>query len=659
MQRQFLAALLAAVVGVLALAPAGASAATQEEVADAVHSATTWIRGQQNTTTGALEGFGGDWSMSALAKAGVSPAAVHGPAPGAPSLDDYFLSLWTSTPYTELTNPNFNQNPSEHTASDFAKIVLNTHAGGLEPSALAPNQNAVAQLAALYNKYGGAYGHEENLSETVFGALAMSAVGAPRGLLAMSAQYFREHQDTDGGWNWVAGPATNPSDVEITGATLAALCTTGATPADPAVARGIGFLESKFDPSTGAFAAPFGPNADTDAWALDGLLTCEVETGAAPWTTPVGKSPQDYLLSLQRTSGPNAGSFEYEAGEGEAFLNLYATQDALRALAGGSFIAYPPEFVAGPTVPGGTVVPLTLSVDSGYGDPSLCRVFAPTGSTVVEVLEAAETEAEGKYLPCVSGLTTNSEGVVTMLNGISNTATTHWVVSSSAAYEEPPAEQQVALGDFISLRFPRSGGLEATASSIDLGQEPEGSVGHGKSMFVRVREAPLEPRFSISGPQREDFLLAAGDCEGQQVEPGAGCTVVVRFAPTETGEASATLHLLSGSGPYGPPISLTGTGVAASTSHGPEGPAGPQGATGETGPSGAAGPAGPAGPVGAVGAKGDPGPRGPRGKSRRSASKGKAGRRKRLACKSRRGHASGRARKCTRRRVGRHSTIGG
>lgn len=614
MQRNLLAALLAAVVGVFALVPAGAAAATQEQVTNAVQSATTWIRGQQNTTTGALEDFGGDWAMSALAEAGVSPAAVHGSDAGAPSLDDYFRSLWTSTPYTESTNPNFNQNPSQHGASDFAKIILNTSAGGLEPSALSAEQNAVAQLAALYNKYAGTYGHEENLSETVFGVLAMDAVGAPRGLLATSARYLREHQDADGGWNWIVGSTTAASEAEITGVALAALCTTGATPADPAVAGGIAFLESKFDPSTGAFAAPFGPNADTDAWALDGLRTCEVETEEAPWTTPLGKSPQDFLLSLQRTTGPNAGSFEYEPGEGETTPSLYATQDALRALAGGRFNAYPPQFVAGPTVPDGTTVPLTVLIDSGYGTPILCRVAAPTGSTVVEVLEAAETAGEGKYMPCVSGLTKNSEGVVTSLNGVSNTATIHWVVSSAETYESPPGEQEVVLGDFLRFSFPRSGGLEATGSSMEFGPQAEGSIGRGKSVYVRVREAPLEPRFSVTGAQREDFLLSPGDCEGGQIEPGAGCTLTVRFAPAEAGPASATLHLIAGSTTYGPPIQLNGEGVAASASQGPEGPAG---ATGETGAAGAAGPTGPEGATGATGSTGPAGPKGetgPRGR---------------------------------------------
>ena len=74
--------------------------------------------------------------MSALAEAGVGPAEVHGPAPGAPSLEDFFLSEWTSTPFTELTDPNVNQNPSGKDAGDFARIILNAYAGGLQPGAL-------------------------------------------------------------------------------------------------------------------------------------------------------------------------------------------------------------------------------------------------------------------------------------------------------------------------------------------------------------------------------------------------------------------------------------------------------------------------------------------------------------------------------------------
>ncbi|MGH2938527.1 MAG: prenyltransferase/squalene oxidase repeat-containing protein [Solirubrobacterales bacterium] len=651
MKRHPLAFLLAAVIAVLGLAPAGAAAATQDEISDSIQSATGWIRGQQNLTTGALEGFGADWSMSALAEAGISPADVHGPDPGAPGLDDFFLGEWTSTPFAEPTNPNVNQNPSGKIAGDFARIILNSYAGGLQPSALSAQQNAVAQLASLY-RFGGSFGNDGSVNETVFGTLAMSAVEAPRALLAKSAEYLRRNQNEDGGWRFTAGSPSAHSEAEISGAALAALCTTGATTADPAVSRGIAFLESRYDPNAGSFETPFGPNVDTNAWALDGLKTCEVDTQEAPWSTPLGKSPQDYLLSLQRKTGPNAGSFEYEAGEGEGFLNLYATQDALRALAGGRFIAYPPRFVEGPEVPTGAPVPLTLLVDSGFGNPRLCRVVAPTGSTIVEVLEAAETEASAAELPCVSSISVNGEGVVTAINGTANSAGHQWVVSSAQTFESPPGDQEVELGDFVKLRFPAAGGLEATSGAMEFGRQAEGSIGRGLGVYVRIKEASLEPRFSITGPQREDFVISSGDCQGAPIEPGMGCTVQVRFAPATTGEATAALHLLNANGNYGPPVVLSGIGVPATTGQGPVGPAGPTGATGATGataPSGATGATGPAGPTGTQGPKGEHGPRGP---AARSAAKKKkqsqSSARRQLSCKRRHAHSAAKVRKCVR-----------
>jgi hypothetical protein len=658
MKRHLSAILAAAAIAVLGLVPAGAAAATQEEIADSIHAATTWIRGQQNTTTGALEGFGADWAMSALAAAQVSPADLHGPDPGAPSLDDFFLGEWTSTPFAEPTDPNVNQNPSGKIAGDYARIVLNAYAGGLQPGALSADQNAVAQLASLY-RYGGSYGHDGTVSETVFGMLAMSAVEAPRALLAKSAEYLRRNQNEDGGWRFTAGAPSAHSEAEITGAALAALCTSGATIADPAVSHGIAFLESQYSSNAGTFETPFGPNADTNAWALDGLKTCEVDLEAAPWSTPLGRSPEDYLLSLQRQSGPAAGSFEYEAGEGEGFVSLYATQDALRALAGGRFVAYPPRSVEGPEIPAGTPVPLTLLVDNGFGNPRLCRIVAPTGSTVVEVLEAARTEASAAELPCVSSLVVDGEGVATAINGTADSAGHRWTVSSARAYESPPGAQEVEPGDFIKLRFPAAGGLEATSGTMDFGEQDEGSIGRGKSVFVRVKEASLEPRFSVTGPQREDFIVAAGDCQGTAIEPGMGCTLQVRFAPASTGDATAQLHLLNANGTYGPPVLLSGTGVAATTGQGPAGPAGPTGPTGAIGAAGSTGATGAAGTVGAtgpVGPKGKRGPRGPAGKpaatkkrqQRKKAARKRAAR-KGAVCKRRHRHGA-KATKCVRRK---------
>ena len=353
------------------------------------------------------------------------------------------------------------------------------------------------------------------MSETVFGMLAMSAMEAPRALMAESAEYLRRNQGTDGGWRFTAGSPSDPSEAEITGAALAALCTTGATPADPAVARGIAFLESQFDPSDGRPSPR--PSVPTRI-PTPGLSTvCRPAKSTSKRRLGPRRSvrPRSGLSALAAApSGPNAGSFEYEGGEGEAFLNLYATQDALRALAGGRFVAFPPVSSAGPEIPAGTPVPLTLLVDTGFGNPRLCRVVAPVGSMIVEVLGRRRPKPEANG-PCVCGLSVNGQGVVTSLNGVANSAGHEWVASSTVTFETPPGAQEVEAGDFIRLRFPGAAVLEATGASVAFGEVAEGSIGRGKDVYVRISEAPTEPRFSVTGAQREDFLVSAGTARGR------------------------------------------------------------------------------------------------------------------------------------------------
>ncbi|MBS1894974.1 MAG: hypothetical protein JST59_27050 [Actinobacteria bacterium] len=128
-----------------------------------------------------------------------------------------------------------------------------------------------------------------------------------------------------------------------------------------------------------------------------------------------------------------------------------------------------------------------------------------------------------------------------------------------------------------------------------------------------------------------------------------GCTVGVRFAPSATGAATALLHLLNANGAYGPPVALSGTGVAATTGQGSAGPAGPAGPAGDAGATGAPGPVGPtgvAGPAGSQGPKGDRGSRGPAGKAAAAKKRKKADARRRTACRRQGGHLAGKARRC-------------
>jgi hypothetical protein len=70
---------------VFGLTPAAATAATRQEVNDSVAAGAAWIRTQQNTATGQITGFGGDWALSSLAAAGIHAADVKGAGVADPS----------------------------------------------------------------------------------------------------------------------------------------------------------------------------------------------------------------------------------------------------------------------------------------------------------------------------------------------------------------------------------------------------------------------------------------------------------------------------------------------------------------------------------------------------------------------------------------------
>ena len=122
----------------------------------------------------------------------------------------------------------------------------------------------------------------------------------------------------------------------MTGAAVAALCEAGVPAYDPDVVDALDYLQGLFFNATGAVHYAFGDNSDATAWVISGLNACGIDPQSPDWTTAAGKTPIDHLLSLQVPSGPEAGGFGYD-NTSEA--NLYSTQDALRAIAGGVLTA--------------------------------------------------------------------------------------------------------------------------------------------------------------------------------------------------------------------------------------------------------------------------------------------------------------------------------
>ena len=444
-------ALCAAVLS-LGLLPASAGAtSSQSELEAAISAGASYLRAQQDTASGAIPGFGGDWSATALAAAGVSSADVHGPTASDPSLQDYLLG--------EYTEPSWDEDPPGGNAADYARAVLVAHAAGLDPARLSASSNQPAQLAGKWNQAIGSFG-EASTNNTVFGLLAMRTAGLPSWALDPLVSFLRRNQHDDGGWNFPAAltaPArAETSDPEMTGAAVAALCETGLPAYDADIAEGLSYLRSLLDNATGGIAYAFGDNVDTNAWVLSGLNACGIEPQSPGWTTAAGKTPVDFILSLQAQSGPDAGGFEYQSGFG---ASAYSTQDAVRALAGGAFAAAPPQPVGAglprvlppPAVAAGTPVPHVIAIGHGSGNVRLCKAFAPAGAALPEVLAAAQ--AASSPSGCVSSFEV-SDGRVVAINGIAaDNAEEAWLLRLDRGAETVAGEQPVGFGDVVALRL--------------------------------------------------------------------------------------------------------------------------------------------------------------------------------------------------------------
>jgi hypothetical protein len=452
--KRHLTALAAVALGILAPGTTAAAAATPTEVQASVAAAANWIRTQQKPNefepndpyTGTISGFGGDWSATALAAAGVDASQVVNSTYGPQSLQDGLLAEYTEEEWTELAGSGQFPRP----VTDFERAALVSYAAGLDPARLSADQNLPAQIAGLWNSTTGGFGTPSS-NGTAFGLLALDRTPVPAWALAPAVTYLRRNQHDDGGWEY--GAATTPAAKEVasapdmTGAAIAALCEAGVPAYDPQVAAAIEYLHADLN-TDGGFKYPFGgPNADSNAWAVSGLNACGIDPQSAEWTTTAGKTPVDYLLSLQiKTAGPEAGAFGYQEPEN---ANLYSTQDVVRALAGAGFTTAPASVRTPPSVAAGTPVRHLLAIRLGGEKVRMCEVTAPVGATLIALLEAAKTSSNPAG--CVSSLTV-SGGQVAMLDGVSPAnADQAWFARLDRGASAPAGEQPVGFGDSVSL----------------------------------------------------------------------------------------------------------------------------------------------------------------------------------------------------------------
>ena len=470
-------ALCAAVLSLSAF-PAGAGAtSSQPQIDAAIEKAIVYVRGQQELPTGAMPGFGGDWTATALAAAGVHPADVRGPGGGDPSFQDFLLE--------EYAQPSWNEDPPGGTVAEFSRATLIAAAAGLDPARLAANGNQPAQLASRWNPATGGFGEAggTGTNSVIFSILAMRVTPLPGWALAPAVTFLRRNQHDDGGWGFGTAltpvAQSEPSEEDTTGAAVAALCEAGVPAYDPAVASALSFLRGRLINATGAIDYVWGPNSDVNAWVVSGLNACGIDPQSAAWTTAAGKTPVDFLLSLQVAAGPEAGGFGIED---TSFASLYSTQDALRAISGAAFAAgapprenpAEPQLRPLPEVADGTPVPHVLAVELAPGNVRICKVTAPSGAPLTEVLAAAETSSHPAG--CVTWFSLADDEVESIGGVFPEGADEAWLARLDFGPAEVAAGQPVGFGEVISLRIGRRL-VSADDSAEDPQQGPTGSPG--------------------------------------------------------------------------------------------------------------------------------------------------------------------------------------
>lgn len=454
-------AAVALILAAAALAPAAAGAAVSAgEAAAAAARGAQWFETTQDET-GAL---GSDWGMTALAAVGTNAADVR-TGLADPSAQDYYLGEW------QASGPG-------GAGTDAERGILAGVAGGIQTSRLGVSEevdkaNLVARVAELFD--GTQIGEEGLLNDDIFGVLALHQAGAPQPLLRQEVDYLRTRQLEDGGWSWSASPSA-PADTDMTGSVVAAFCAAGIGTSDPALQRAFALLHARQDEATGGFSAPapfgVGVNTDTTAWVTSGLVECGIDPQSPEWTTAAGKTPFDFLVSMQQPDGHFAWTSEYGGG-------AFETYDAVRPLAGVAFSseaparadAGAPAVRPAEAVEAGTTVPVTLVIDHepAAEDVRMCRVDVPDGSDLRTLLASAEVSSVPAG--CVSEFAAQdgSGGTrIASLDGVPAGDGWGWQVRVDGGEATAATDAPIGFGDLVYLRF--------AEEAADAGEPPRVSV---------------------------------------------------------------------------------------------------------------------------------------------------------------------------------------
>ncbi|WNI33551.1 hypothetical protein [Streptomyces sp. ITFR-6] len=445
----------------LSALPAAATA-TPAQIATSKTNGVAYLKSLQAADGSyASGGLSNEWAFSALASAGTAAVDVTPGGDASKNARTVYRALLATASWPS----------AEPVVTDYERATLNAYAAGIDPARVSSSRNLIGDIYGYWqNAEPGYFGPSANFNGTVFATLALGGArtraGAqriPQALRDSLVTRIRANQHNDGGWNYSKAegdPAAlaATSDIDMTGAAMAALCVSGVPDTDTDITQAKAFLKSKLVPTSGAFNAMFGVNTDSNSWAVSGLNACGVNPQTGDFLTSAGKTPVDFLISQQFSPG---GGFKYLPGD--TAPSAYASIDGLRAVAGGGFTTAPPvpatsgapQWVAESAFTSGAPTKLALTVDDGSGGLKVCSVaFTPTGTTATlgALLDAATAGATPSG--CVGGVTPSSgTGAITSLNGKANSGTNTWKVSiDGSAFAGATRAKVLNAGDTVALR---------------------------------------------------------------------------------------------------------------------------------------------------------------------------------------------------------------
>ncbi|MFD9880978.1 prenyltransferase/squalene oxidase repeat-containing protein [Streptomyces alboflavus] len=446
---------------VLTALPAAATA-TPGQIATSKTNGVSYLRSLQGADGSyAGAGLSNEWAFSAFASAGTAAADVSPGGDTSKNARTVYRAHLAAAGWPG-TSP---------VVTDYERGIINAYSAGIDPARVSASRNLIADTYGHWqNSAPGYWGSPSNFNGTVFALISLGgaktqsgAKRVPQALLDRSVATVRANQHNDGGWDFSKAEGNpdalaKPGDIDMTGAAMASLCVSGVPATDPAITKARAFLKSKLINNSGAFAAMFGANTDSNGWAVSGLNACGINPQTGDFLTPAGKTPVDFLIAQQFKPG---GGFKYLPTD--TTPSAYASIDGLRAVAGGGFMAAPPT----PTTAGasrwaatsdftpGTATSLALTVDDGTSLKVCSVAFTPTAKTTTlgAVLDAASSSATPAG--CVTSVTPGSgTGTITALNGKANSGGSTWKASvDGAAAAGAARDKEIKLGDTISLRY--------------------------------------------------------------------------------------------------------------------------------------------------------------------------------------------------------------